>query len=91
MQSEPVVRRLHVTATILAAVLAAGCGGSGGNAGTAGSGGQVPTEPSVPDLPWEATEFPPLPPVMEDVPEARIELGKTLFYDPILSTDGETA
>jgi len=28
---------------------------------------------------------------MEDVPEARIELGKTLFYDPILSTDGETA
>jgi cytochrome c peroxidase len=28
---------------------------------------------------------------MEDVPEARIELGKSLFYDPILSTDRETA
>jgi cytochrome c peroxidase len=103
MQPEPVVRHLHVTAAVLAVALAAGCGdsggragsggsvGSGGAAGSAGSGGQVPTEPSVPDLPWEATKFPPLPAVMEDVPEAQIELGKALFYDPILSTDRETA
>ena len=91
MQPEPVVRHLHVTAAVLAVALAAGCGdsggragsggsvGSGGAAGSAGSGGQVPTEPSVPDLPWEATKFPPLPAVMEDVPEAQIELGKALL------------
>ena len=63
-----------------------------------GCGDSSATEPSIPDpqvppspeLPWPANEFPPLPDSMKDVPEARIELGKTLFYDPILSVDGET-
>ena len=36
------------------------------------------------------TEFPSLPD-MSDVPEARLELGRLLFYDPILSIDRETA
>ena len=85
---QPVVRGVHLTIAVVIAAFAAGCGDSGGSAG---SGGDVPTEPSAPALPWALTEFPPLPAVMEDVPEARIELGKALFYDPILSTDRETA
>ena len=91
---QPVVRRVHLTVAVVVATLAAGCGdsdGSAGSGGSGGSGGHVPTEPSAPELPWALTEFPPLPAVMEDVPEARIELGRTLFYDPILSTDRETA
>ena len=87
----PVVRGVHLTIAVVIAAFAAGCGDSGGSAGSGGSGGDVPTEPSAPALPWALTEFPPLPAVMEDVPEARIELGKALFYDPILSTDRETA
>jgi len=97
---QPVVGRIHLTIAVVAAALAAGCGdsdvsvgpaGSGGSPGAGGSGGDVPTEPSAPELPWALAEFPPLPAVMKDVPEARIELGKALFYDPILSTDRETA
>ena len=41
--------------------------------------------------PWPVEGFPPLPEVMEGVPEARIELGRLLFYDPILSVDRETS
>lgn len=101
---QPVVGRVHLTitvlATALATALAAGCGDSDGSAGSggaasaggsSGSGGDGPPEPSAPELPWPLTEFPSLPTEMEDVPEARIELGKALFYDPILSTDRETA
>ena len=86
---------MHFTIAVVAAVaLTSGCGGSndsGGSAGSGGSGGHVSAEPSVPELPWALAEFPPLPAVMEDVPEARIELGRALFYDPIVSTDRETA
>lgn len=64
-------------------------GGSGGSAGDGGGGGT----PSVgsPTLPWPLIEFPELPEVAVDVPEERIELGNLLFFDPVLSTDGETA
>jgi cytochrome c peroxidase len=41
--------------------------------------------------PWPVTAFPALPEIMTDVPEARIELGRLLFFDPILSIDEETA
>lgn len=41
--------------------------------------------------PWPVTAFPELPEIMSDVPEARIELGHMLFFDPILSVDRETA
>ena len=46
---------------------------------------------SAPELPWPLVEFPELPEVATGVPEARIELGNLLFYDPILSVDRETA
>ena len=41
--------------------------------------------------PWPVTAFPELPEVMLDVPESRIELGRMLFYDTLLSVDHETA
>ena len=41
--------------------------------------------------PWPVTAFPELPAIMNDVPEARIELGHLLFFDPILSVDRQTA
>ena len=41
--------------------------------------------------PWPVTAFPELPEDMEAVPEARLELGRMLFFDPILSVDHETA
>jgi cytochrome c peroxidase len=44
-----------------------------------------------PSLPWPLTQFPELPEVAREVPEARVELGNLLFYDPILSSDKETA
>lgn len=67
-------------AALLLAVLAASCGES------AGTGG-APTSPT----PWPVTAFPALPANMNDVPEARVELGRLLFFDPILSVDQETA
>lgn len=48
-------------------------------------------EPRVEATPWPVTAFPSLPDIMRDVPPARIELGRLLFYDPILSIDRETA
>jgi cytochrome c peroxidase len=60
-----------------------GAGGRGGSAGVSTVGG--------PSLPWPLVSFPELPPVASNVPEARIELGNLLFYDPVLSVDGETA
>ena len=44
-----------------------------------------------PSLPWPLTQFPELPEIARAVPEARVELGNLLFYDPILSSDQETA
>jgi cytochrome c peroxidase len=72
----------------LAAFLAA-CGDTADSSHASGGSGGAPNE--APPLPWPATEFPPLPVVAQDVPEARIKLGNLLFYDPILSVDGETA
>lgn len=74
--------RLHARITLgsILALLAAACGDSAGSNET--GGGQTP---------WPVTEFPPLPDSMNDAPEARIELGHLLFFDPILSVDQETA
>ena len=79
--------RLFCLALTLVALLAACGNGAESASGSGGSGGITGTAP----LPWPATEFPPLPKVAEDVPEARIRLGNLLFYDPILSVDKETA
>lgn len=48
-------------------------------------------EPRTEATPWPVTEFPALPAVMRDTPPERVELGRLLFYDPILSIDHETA
>ena len=80
--------RLLCLALGLAAFLAA-CGDTADSSHASGGSGGAPNE--APPLPWPATEFPPLPKVAQDVPEARIKLGNFLFYDPILSVDGETA
>jgi len=69
-----------VRAVALLAVLATACGEPAGTS----SAGDSPT-------PWPITAFPELPESVRDVPEARIELGHLLFFDPILSVDRETA
>ncbi len=56
-----------------------------------GCGEDLQTKPPPVDLPWPLVAFPDLPPAAVDVPEARIKLGEVLFFDPILSVDGETA
>jgi len=67
-------------AVVLLSALATACGESAG----AAPDGERPT-------PWPITAFPELPASMADVPEARIELGHLLFFDPVLSVDNETA
>jgi cytochrome c peroxidase len=47
-------------------------------------------EPVV-DVPWPVMAFPDDPSIMDGVPDARIELGRLLFYETLLSGDGETA
>lgn len=42
-------------------------------------------------VPWQVTAFPELPEVARDVPDARIELGNLLFFDPVLSSDEATS
>jgi cytochrome c peroxidase len=66
-------------AALLVAVLAAACGDS------------VRTPALRSPTPWPVTAFPALPDVMNDVPDARIELGRLLFFDPVLSVDHQTA
>ena len=56
-------------------------------AGCGDPGGDEPRGPS----PWPLAVFPGPPDSMQGVPEERIELGRMLFYDPILSVDYETA
>jgi len=59
---------------------------------TAGCGDSATDTSSVDSpTPWPVTAFPELPEIMNDVPEARIELGYLLFFDPILSVDRQTA
>lgn len=69
----------HAGAFLALAVLAAACSDSAGSSEAKGS------------TPWPITAFPPLPEIMNNVPEARVELGRMLFFDPILSVDRETA
>jgi cytochrome c peroxidase len=45
----------------------------------------------APSLPWPLTDFPALPDIAIGVSEERLELGRLLFYDPVLSVDDETA
>jgi cytochrome c peroxidase len=63
----------------------------GPNPGLGGSGGTGGAPAVEPALPWPLTEFPTLPTEAQEAPEARVELGNLLFYDPILSVDKETA
>jgi cytochrome c peroxidase len=86
----------HTIVLLALAAFASGCGssgvstgGSGGGAGVGGdgAGGAI----GSPSLPWPLIEFPALPAIAVDVPEERLELGRLLFYDPVLSVDDETA
>ncbi len=78
-----------VCSVVSLAVFLTGCGDAASV--VAGSGGNGGSPEMTPPLPWPLTAFPDLPAVAQDVPEARIELGNLLFYDPILSADKETA
>lgn len=71
----------HTRVALAVATLLTACGDSGG----------VAFEDPAPPLPWPVTEFPAAPDIMKDAPEARIELGRLLFFDPLLSVDRETA
>jgi cytochrome c peroxidase len=62
------------------ALLAVGCSDSAGTA---------PGDNAL--TPWPVTAFPALPQGAAEVPKARIELGRLLFFDPILSGDHQTA
>ncbi|MGB8223359.1 MAG: cytochrome c peroxidase [Polyangiales bacterium] len=68
---------------LILALLASACGDSAGTSAGA-SQANSPT-------PWAVTAFPALPEIVNDVPEARIELGRLLFFDPVLSVDRQTA
>jgi cytochrome c peroxidase len=70
----------YAGAALLLAALFAGCGDSAETSAT----DRGPT-------PWPVTAFPALPDAANDVPEARIELGRLLFFDPVLSGDRQTA
>ncbi len=69
----------RVASMLVFALVVAACGDQAGSSESRG-----PT-------PWPLAELPPLPESMNDVPEARIELGHLLFFDPILSVDKQTA
>lgn len=69
----------HAGAALALVVLATGCGDPAETSAVAS-----PT-------PWAVTAFPDLPEIAKNVPSERIELGRLLFFDPILSVDHETA
>jgi cytochrome c peroxidase len=77
---EPVMSK-----TILAAILAAGCC-LAGLAGAEPAGG-YPLKPTPEDQAWLLPKQPPHPADNAPTP-ARVELGKMLFFDPRLSSDG---
>lgn len=52
------------------------------------SGGDVSEDAATP---WPVTAFPELPAAVRDAPDERVELGRLLFYDPVLSIDDQTA
>lgn len=70
-------RRLPVG--LLLATLNLACGSSAGTPST-----DSPT-------PWPVASFPALPESMKSVPAERLELGRLLFFDPVLSVDRQTA
>ena len=71
------------------ALIVAACGDPAD--ATDGSGGSAGSPSNPPPTPWPVTQFPALPEIAKDVPEARIRLGNLLFYDPVLSVDSVTA
>lgn len=92
----------HTILLLALAAIASGCGSSGGSFGGSGGsagmgdragsgGGGSGAAIASPSLPWPLIEFPALPDIAVDVPEERLELGRLLFYDPVLSTDKQTA
>jgi cytochrome c peroxidase len=78
---------------VAGAVGAGGAGGgvpeAGGGGAGIGAGGEAPYE--GPPIPWPYAPFPELPASAEPVTPERAELGRLLFYDPILSGDRATA
>lgn len=80
----------HLGTAVLLSVLAAACGEPAGTASN-GDPSQPGDPPANSPTPWPITAFPELPASMADVPEARVELGRLLFFDPVLSVDQETA
>lgn len=96
------MRHLQHTTLLLTlaalSVLACGCGasagvagGSGGNGGGGGEGGEGGGPMVSPSLPWPLTAFPELPDIAVNASKERLELGRLLFYDPVLSADDQTA
>ena len=82
----------HITFVLALASLAVACGADGGPAsGGAGAGGGGGEPIAVPTTPWPITAFPALPDIAVEVPDERIQLGRLLFYDPVVSVDSETA
>ncbi|MEM7436803.1 MAG: cytochrome c peroxidase [Myxococcota bacterium] len=83
----PALRKTEAVLVALLSVLSVGCG----DANTVAEGGAGGGAGVVPVLPWPLEEFPALPSEAVDVPEERIELGRLLFSDPVLSIDDQTA
>lgn len=86
---QPYGMRWLIAVACVTQLCVVGCGSGDGS--PADEGPSEPRAPAAgPTVPWPVTDFPSLPD-MSDVPEARIELGRLLFHDPILSIDKETA
>jgi cytochrome c peroxidase len=82
---------------LLSVALLIGCGESAGGSDAPFEPPPVPDpsppapEPDAPRVPWPVTAFPTVPDDLLDVPEERLELGRLLFFDPVVSIDEETA
>ena len=71
--------------------LLAACGSSSGVSTTPPDDEPREPAPEPAATPWPIVALPELPESMKNAPEARIELGRMLFYDPVISTDDQTA
>jgi cytochrome c peroxidase len=86
------VTNLAKSVLLVWAVLSHGCGELAGAPVTPSDPASDPApEPTAPSVPWPVTTFPTVPEELLDVPGQRLELGRLLFFDPIVSIDEETA
>jgi cytochrome c peroxidase len=89
----------HRWSALALALIAGACGGSPGDELGANLDNPalddpvVDREPEVVDVPtpWPIKAFPEIPASVTEAPEARVELGRLLFFDPVLSVDEQTA